>query len=146
MVMKLMILSAVLPVSWLPRIIRLNSEHPAHAGAKWMGDSVGHWEGDSLVVHTNSFHPEQGPTLPRGSDQMEVTEVFTMTAPNVLLYRYSVTDPLTYNSSFTAEIPLQRMPPDHVLYEYACHEGNYSFAGMLAGTRRTDVAAELQGN
>ena len=127
---------------YVPRIIRLNAEHPINGHAKWMGDSVGYWKDDTLVVHTNKFHPQQG-GFPRGSDQLEITERFTATEPNVILYSYTVSDPLTYTKPFTAEIPLRRMPAGQVLYEYACHEGNYSFGGMLTGARRQDVDADL---
>jgi hypothetical protein len=98
----------------------------------WFGDSRGHWEGDTLVVDTvnlkNSF---------RGaSDQLRLIERFTRVGPKTIHYQVTVDDPATWSSKWTFMIPLKRTD-DHI-YEYACHEGNSSLAGILAGAREEE--------
>ncbi|MBM0107538.1 hypothetical protein JM946_22585 [Steroidobacter sp. S1-65] len=128
------------------RIIRLNAEKHAPAQVRpWFGDSIGHWEGDTLVVETTNIHPAQlAQTSPlwayRGaSDQLKVTERFTRTGPNVLLYRFTVEDPSTFTAPFSGELPFNRI--DELIHEYACHEGNYALPGILAGARAEEQAA-----
>jgi hypothetical protein len=119
------------------RIIRLGAEHLPTAIPKWMGDSVGHWEGDTLVVETRNFRSEQSF---RGSSQhMVVTERFTRVADDRIIYRFTVDDPTTFTSSFTGELPF--VPSNGNIYEYACHEGNYALPGILAGAREQEKAA-----
>jgi hypothetical protein len=120
------------------RHIRLNAAH-APAGLKqWMGDSVGHFEGDTLVVETTNMRPEEG--LRGGvSDQAKVTEWFTRIAPNKILYRFELEDPATYTAPIVGEMTLN--PSKGRVYEYACHEGNYAMTSILAGAR----AAEKDG-
>lgn len=118
------------------RIIRLNSEHQDPAIHKWMGDTVGHWEGDTLVFTTRNMHPQQshfgsGPGL-------EVTESLRMVSDNEIVYRFTMDDPVAYESPWTAEMVFRPRPPGEQIYEYACHEGNYALAGILAGKRRED--------
>lgn len=123
----------------LVRIIRLNSEHLSRQGNKWMGDSIGHYAGNSLIIHTDNFRPEQSTTFIKSSNQLEITETITVTAKDELLYSYTLSDPQIYRQPFTAEIPLRRMPPEHRLYEYACHEGNYSMTSMLRAARMEEI-------
>ena len=120
------------------RIIRIDGEHPGNGFAKWMGDSIAHWEDDTLVVHTNNFRDEQSFPPILSTDRFEVVERFALTTENEFLYSYTVTDPNVYTQPFTAEIPFKRMALGEVLYEYACHEGNYSFANSLRGARMED--------
>jgi hypothetical protein len=119
------------------RIIRLDDEHLPAAVPKWMGDSVGHWEGDTLVVETRNFRREQ--SFRGSSEHMVVTERFTRVADDKIIYRFTVDDPTTFTSSFTGELPF--VPSNGNIYEYACHEGNYALPGILAGAREQEKAA-----
>ena len=113
------------------RIVRMNTEHLPTTVRKWMGDSVGRWEGDTLVVDTTNFTSK---TQFRGaSDQLHVVERFTRVNADTLLYRFTVEDPQTWDRPWTGEYPWRAT--DDRIYEYACHEANYSLAGMLSGAR-----------
>jgi hypothetical protein len=117
------------------RIIRMNAEHLPKNIRKWMGDSVGHWEGDTLVVDTTNF---TGKTQFRGSSQnLHVVERFTRVDPKTLLYRFTVEDSTTWDLPWTGEYPW--VATDEHLYEYACHEGNYSLANMMRGARAKET-------
>jgi hypothetical protein len=122
------------------RIIRLGATKHAPAQIRsWFGDSIGHWEGDTLVVETTNLHPTQlaqtSPLLPyRGaSEQLKVTERFTRTGPDVINYKFTVEDPATFTAPYSGELPFNRINEN--LHEYACAEGNYALPGMLAGAR-----------
>ena len=122
------------------RIIRLQGEHLPPEVHKWMGDSVGHWDGDTLVVTTRNMHPQQshygsGPGL-------EVTETFRMTTAGEIVYSFTMNDPVAYTQPWTAEMVLYARPEGDRIYEYACHEGNYALPGILAGKRRQEQQAE----
>lgn len=119
----------------LARLIPLRSEHQNGQGNKWMGDSIAHYDGDTLVIHTNQFRPEQSTPFLRSSAALEVTETYARTASNEILFSYTAEDPQVYRQAFTVEIPLRLMPADQRLYEYACHEGNYSMTSILLGAR-----------
>jgi hypothetical protein len=121
------------------RIIRIDDKHDAQSIRKWMGDSVGHWEGDTLVVETRNFRPEQ--SFRGSSEHMVVTERFTRVAKDKIVYRFTVDDPTTFTSSFTGELPF--VPVDANIYEYACHEGNYALPGILSGEREAEKKATL---
>jgi hypothetical protein len=96
-----------------------------------MGDSIGHWEGDTLVVETTNFTNR---TSYRGSSEnLRLIERFTRTAPDVLTYRVTLDDPTTFSRPWTIELPA--VPSDGEIYEYACHEGNYGLEGILRGHR-----------
>ena len=112
------------------RVIRLDSEHHTKQ-LKWEGDSVGYWEGDTLVVNTKNWYHEYN--LRGMSNQAEVVERFTRVDANTIEYDFTVTDPLSWDVSWSAKFPL-RESPDPV-YEYACHEGNHGLVGILAGWR-----------
>ena len=121
------------------RIIRIGATtHAPSALRPWFGDSIGRWEGDTLVVETTQIHPMQLDQTSilwayRGaSDQIKVTERFTRTGPETILYRFTVADP-TFTAPFTGELPFTRM--DEMIYEYACHEGNYAMTNILGGER-----------
>ncbi len=117
------------------RVVRMNAEHLPPSIRKWMGDSVGHWDGDALVIDTTNFTNK---TQFRGSsDQLHVVERITRTGPKTLLYRFTVEDPQTWDKSWTGEYPWNAT--DENLYEYACHEGNYSLGGMLRGARAKEA-------
>jgi hypothetical protein len=98
---------------------------------QWQGDSVGHWEGDTLVVDTTNF---TGLTAFRGSGQkLHLVERFTRTAPDTLLYKFTVEDPQTWDKPWTAEIPWKQT--QGLVYEWACHEGNSEISTILNGAR-----------
>ena len=116
------------------RIIRIGGMHPPAHIRKWMGDSIGRWEGDTLVVDTTNFTTK---TQFRGSsDKLHVVERFTRTGPRTILYRFTIDDPETWDRSWTGEYPWVKTNEN--LYEYACHEGNYSLGGMLRGAREKE--------
>ncbi len=116
------------------RIIRIQDQHTPGGIKKWMGDSVGHWDGDTLVVETRNFRPEQ--SFRGSSEGAVVTERFTRVAKDKIVYRFTVDDPATFTASFTGELPFASV--DANIYEYACHEGNYALPGILSGAREAE--------
>ncbi|MCG8415755.1 MAG: hypothetical protein MI746_16190 [Pseudomonadales bacterium] len=127
------------------RIIRLNDTHFESAIPKWMGDSVGRWEGDTLVVHSKNFRPEQSASrmfLPL-SEEMQITERYTLVGDNEIHYAFIAEDPQAYTQPVTGERIISRNDPGEFVYEYGCHEGNYSLPGILRAARRADVEASL---
>ena len=113
------------------RIIRMNAQHLPKTIRKWMGDSVGHWEGDTLVVDTTNFTDK---TRFRGAtEEMRVVERFTRVAPNALLYQFTIDDPATWARPWTGEYTWPATN-EHI-YEYACHEANYALENILRGAR-----------
>jgi hypothetical protein len=131
------------------RIIRLgaNKHVPAQVHP-WFGDSIGHWEGDTLVVETTSIHPTQlAQSSPLGpyraaSDKLKVTERFTRTGPDVMNYKFTVEDPSMLTAPYSGELPFNRI--NEMIHEYACAEGNYALPGMLAGAREQERAQTEQ--
>jgi hypothetical protein len=115
------------------RIIRIGDgpRLPPHI-RPWMGDSWGHWEGDVLVVETTNFHPLQR-YLGAASDNLKVIERFSRPDEETILYEFTIDDPTTYIEPWGAQIPMKAM--DDQLFEYACHEGNYSMSNVLSGAR-----------
>jgi hypothetical protein len=103
----------------------------------WMGDPVGHWEGDTLVVETTNFRPETG--YQGSSENMKLTERFRRVSDDVLMYEFTVDDP-AFTRPWTAQIPMS--PGEGSIFEYACNEGNESMVGMLAGAREDEKAAQ----
>jgi hypothetical protein len=126
------------------RIIRMNAQHLPSNVRKWMGDSIGRWEGDTLVVDTTNFTDK---TRFRGStDQLHIVERFTRVDGKTLLYRFTVEDPATWAQPWTGEYTWPAT--DTQLFEYACHEGNYALGNILRGARQRDAeeAAKRSGN
>lgn len=119
------------------RIIRIDDKHVPNSVRKWMGDSVGHWEGDTLVVETRNFRQEQN--FRGSSEQAVITERFTRVAEDQIVYRFTVDDPATFTQRITGELPF--VPANGNIYEYACHEGNYALPGILSGAREEEKAA-----
>jgi hypothetical protein len=113
------------------RVVRLNAKHDATGLKKWMGDSIGWWDGDTLVVETINMRPEQGLRGPAMNPK--VTEWFTRIAPGKIKYRFKVEDPELYAEPIVGEMALNTSKG--ALYEYACHEGNYAMTGILEGAR-----------
>ena len=119
------------------RIIRIGGTHPPAHMKFWMGDSIGRWDGDTLVVETTNFTDK---TQFRGSgEQLKVTERFTRTDANTLLYRFTVEDPTTWDRSWTGEYPWNAST--EAIFEYACHEGNHALGGVLRGARVMEAEA-----
>ena len=115
---------------------------------QWSGDARGHWEGDTLVVETTNFVPDRWwtSTNPMGalgsSENLRLVERLTRIDADTLEYEFTVHDPETWSRPWTASIPMRRS--DQPLFEYACHEGNYSLPNMLAGERAAERAAAEQ--
>jgi hypothetical protein len=104
---------------------------------RWFGESTARWEGDSLVVETTHFTDK---TRFRGStENLRVVERFTRVDGMTLMYRFTVDDPATWTRPWTGEYPW--VLSDEPLYEYACHEGNYAFEGILKGARLLEKEA-----
>ena len=117
------------------RVIRMNAAHLPATVRKWMGDSVGRWEGDTLVIDTTNFTDK---TQFRGaSDQLHIVERLTRLDPKTLIYRFTVEDPATWDGPWTGEYPW--VASGERIYEYACHEGNYALANVLRGARANDT-------
>ena len=125
------------------RIIRLSGEHLGEHMDYWNGDSVGFWEGNTLTIHSKNFRPEHSQFLMRMSEELEVIEQLTPVGESEILYRVEVTDPQAYTEKFVVERTIKRRPNNEPIYEFACHEGNYSLKWMLTGARRAEVDAEL---
>jgi hypothetical protein len=119
------------------RVIRMGAQHLPKNMRFWMGDSVGHWEGDTLVVDTTNFNDK---TRFRGStENLHVVERFTRTGPRTLLYRFTIDDPETWERPWTGEYTWPAT--DEKIYEYACHEANYALGGILSGARLREKEA-----
>ncbi len=121
------------------RIVRMNSEHPGSEVRHWLGDSIGSWEGDTLVVDTTNFLPYED-FRGGGSTNRHVVERFTKLASNDLLYSFTVEDESVWTMPWSGEY-LWRASEDRV-YEYACHEGNYAMVNVLRGARLLESEAE----
>jgi hypothetical protein len=111
----------------LPKSVRL-----------WMGDPVGHWEGDTLVVDSTNFTANN--SFRGSSENMHLIEKFTRAADGMILYEYTIDDPESFVRPWTVQVPMTKA--EGPLLEYACQEGNYAMEGMLAGARRDEAAAK----
>jgi len=118
------------------RIIPLDGRpHIGQGIRQWLGDSVGHWENDTLVIDTTNYSPKSDF---RGSHQnLHVVERFTRVSPNRIDYQITVNDPTTWTRPWTAMIPLKLSHEE--IYEYACHEANEGMVGILAGARAKEA-------
>ena len=126
------------------RIIRLGEPTRLPGDVRpWFGDSWGRWEGDALVVETTNINPRQTLRGVSPSEHMRVRERFTRADEETILYEFTVEDPTVYTQAWGGEIPIKKF--DAQLYEYACHEGNYSLEGVLSGARYQEKM-EAQGS
>jgi hypothetical protein len=117
------------------RIVRMNAQHLPKTIRRWMGDSVGHWEGDTLVVDTTNFTDK---TRFRGStEDLHVIERFSRVDGRTLLYRFTIEDPATWVTPWTGEYAWPAT--DQSIYEYACHEANYALGDILRGARTREA-------
>jgi len=116
------------------RIVRLNAKHRTDGVRPWFGDSIGWWDGDTLVVETTNI-PEKEAFMGSWKD-LKVTERFTRVAKDRLRYQFTVSDPSAWAEPWGGEYEFA--PLQGVVYEYACHEGNYALPGILAGARAAE--------
>ncbi len=135
------------------RIVPLDGRPALPEGIRlWMGDSRGHWDGDTLVVETTNFTDKIGYYIGTGAsssgrpialgsgETIHLIERFSRPDVDTLLYEYTYTDPATFTRPFTVLIPMRKS--EHPIYEYACHEGNYSIPLMLSGARAQERAEQ----
>jgi hypothetical protein len=116
------------------RVIRMNAEHAPPELGKWLGDSIGHWDGDTLVVETTNVNPKN--RFRGASDKFKVTERFKRVDASTILYRATIDDSDAYTKPWTIEYPFVATPGP--VYEYACHEGNYAMEDIMGGARRME--------
>ena len=119
------------------RIIRMNAEHAPPDIRSWLGDSIGRWEGDTLVVDTTNFNDT--PALRGATRDLHVVERFRRIDEGALLYQFTVEDPSAWTAPWSGEYVWPAT--DQRVYEYACHEANYSFRGILRGARILETEA-----
>jgi len=125
------------------RVIHLDGRPhlPPHVRL-WLGDSIGHWEGDTLVVDTTNYRDEirnaSFNCCGAAGEGMHIVERFRRVSENAIDYRYTVDDPSTYTRQWTVAVPMNKL--NEPLYEYACHEGNYAMEDMLKGARAEEAA------
>ena len=119
-------------IEWMHdvRVIRLEDQHSPEDIVQWSGDSVGHWEGDTLVVHTKGFREDTAASST--FVDREVEERFSRIDKETLLYEFTVNDP-NLSEPWSGEYPWPQT--ENMMYEYACHEGNYALGGILRGAR-----------
>ena len=137
------------------RIIPLDGRsHLPSTVRQWNGDMRGHWDGDTLVIETTNLRRTEAnaaaaggdPILLRAAngrsdDTVTVVERITRVDADTLNYEFTIEDPTTWTTPFSGEFPMRRLAADELLYEYACHEGNYSMEGILGGERALEQAA-----
>jgi hypothetical protein len=118
-------------------VIPLGNVPPlSKAMPQWLGNSRGHWEGDTLVVETRGLSPKT--SMMGATGGLTLVERFTRVAPDVLQVDSTLTDPATWTKPWTARLLLRKT--SEPLIEYACHEGNHGLAGILAGARKQEAA------
>ena len=123
------------------RTIRMEGQPLPEAIRPWLGDSTGRWEGDTLVVRTTQFHPQQNMRAAIKhqlymTEDSVVEERFTRTSEHELLYQFTITDDSIYTQPWRGELTLRAS--EGPIYEYACHEGNYALPNILAGARQEE--------
>jgi len=116
------------------RVIRMNGTHAPSNVRTLLGDSIGHWDGDTLVVDTTNFREEGA--FYGASENLHVIERFQRISPDQILYRVTIDDPSTYAKQWTMEFPFNATPGP--VYEYACHEGNYAMTDIMGGARKME--------
>ena len=138
------------------RVIPLDGrDHIPSDIRQWNGDMRGRWDGDTLVIETRNLPRTEAraaavggdPILLRAAngrsdDTITVTERSTRVDADTLNYEFTIDDPTTWVTAFSGEFPMRRLPGDELLYEYACHEGNYSMEGILGGERTLELAGK----
>ncbi len=122
------------------RIVKMGAGEYRETPRDWEGDSIGRWDGDTLVVETRYF--ARATSFGNSSANMELTEKFWLIDSDTLGYEFTISDPTTWTDSWTVMFPMRRAAGP--IYEYACHEGNYSMAGIMAGWRTQEVITEFE--
>ena len=123
------------------RVVPLDGPPPLGPAIKqWVGDSRGHWDGDTLVVETTNFTDRTNVGQARHSEKLKITERYTRIDEDTLVLRLTVEDPDTWTAPWTLELPLQR-DDGYGMFEYACHEGNLAMFNILSGHRADERAA-----
>jgi hypothetical protein len=122
------------------RLIRLNSKHRTDGVRPYMGDSIGWYEGDTLVVETTNYPSYTN--LRGSSENLKVTERFKRVSADRLLYQFKVEDPTVWTQPWGGEYEFRASDP---IFEYACHEGNYGLQNILAGARDEEQRAQRAG-
>lgn len=123
------------------RVVPLDGRPPIDGRIRqWNGDGRGRWDGDTLVVETTHYRDDTTWRGFPGTRGLRAVERFTRVDADTIEYRYTIHDEATYTRPFTVELPLVS-PPGYVIYEYACHEGNYGIANALRGERVLEAAA-----
>jgi hypothetical protein len=125
--------SVLILAEWMhdARVVRMNSTHLAPSIKKWLGDSIGYWDGATLVVDTSNFRPEVHNL--DSTDRLHVVERFTRVDARTLRYRVTVDDPDTWPTAWTAEWLFRAL--EARIYPVECHEGNRAIEGFLRGAR-----------
>ena len=120
------------------RVVPTDGRSHAPEGVRsWLGDSKGHWDGDTLVVETTNFNEKAA--FRGSSENMKITERFTRVSDDEVRYQFTVDDSATWARSWTGEMPFLKI--NGPIFEHACHEGNYGILNTLAGARREDKRA-----
>ena len=120
------------------RIIPLEGKHRPDVIRPWMGDSVAHYENDTLVIKTKNFRP--GLAFRGAPETLALTERFRRIGPDQLLYTFDIDEPDVFTAPIRGELALNVIPGP--IYEYACHEGNYSFPNQMLGYRLSETRSE----
>jgi hypothetical protein len=111
---------------------------------QWLGDTRGHFEGNSLVIETTNFRTDDG-TVYQGAnpETYKITERFTRVAPDTINYEFTISDPTTWTKPWTAVIPWTKIDPKEQQYEYMCHEDNFDIVHLLTGARNREKNPSL---
>jgi len=117
------------------RIVRMNGRHPSPGTRRWLGDSVGFWDGATLVIDTTNFRPDVANL--GSSERLHVVERFTKVDARTLRYRVTVDDPDTWATPWTADWPFRRF--EERMFPVDCHEANYSMENILRGARAEEA-------
>jgi hypothetical protein len=112
---------------------------------QWLGDSRGHWEGETLIVETTNFRADNSIIFQNANPEtFRITERFTRVDAKTLNYEFTIEDPATWTKPWTARIPWVKIDPDEQMYEYACHEDNYDIVHFLSGARSREKQAQTK--
>ena len=128
------------------RIIPLDGRpHLGKNLRQWLGDTRGHWEGNTLVIETTNFRPDDGVIFQNANPETyRIVERFTRVGPTRIDYEFTVSDPTTWTKPWTARIPWNRIDPQEQMYEYGCHEDNYDEIHFLTGARSREKRGETK--
>ncbi|HSU88351.1 MAG TPA: hypothetical protein VLL56_05920, partial [Terriglobia bacterium] len=112
---------------------------------QWLGDTRGHWEGNTLVIETTNFRTDDGVIFQNANPETyRIVERFTRVGPTRIDYEFTVSDPTTWTKPWTARIPWNRIDPQEQMYEYGCHEDNYDEVHFLSGARSREKRGETK--